>query len=178
MEPAEIRDIIYAIILASTSPITYDRLVEVFSPDIDENQIKTALGPLLKAKHSVQQLVKVAGGYQFQIKSQFAPWILKAKGGQETSQKLSKVMLETLAIIAYKQPITRGEIETMRGSSLHATVLPQLEKRGWVQVVGYAGAAKRATLYGTTKEFLLYFGLNSIHELPAMELVEKEVIEN
>jgi segregation and condensation protein B len=169
MEQAEIRDIINAVILASSEPISYDKLLAIFPADVNENQIKLALSQLLKMKGSVQHLVKVAGGYQFQIKKEFAPWIVKAKGEQELTEKLSRVALETLAIIAYKQPVSKGEIETMRGGSLHATALPQLEEKGWIQVVGYAGANKRTMLYGTTRDFLLYFGLNSVHELPSLE---------
>ncbi len=172
MEQSEIRDIIHAIILASPSPIVYDKLREIFPLEIEENQIKVALNQLLKIKHSVQRLVKIAGGYQFQIKPEFAAWILKAKGEQNKIEKLSKATLETLAIIAYRQPITRVEIETIRGNSLHATVIQQLEERGWIHVVGYTGATKRAILYGTTREFLVYFGLNSVHELPKIEGLE------
>lgn len=171
----ETQNIIHALILASTTPITYEKLVEVLA--IDENQIKTALNQLLKANHPVQQLKKIAGGYQFQIKPEFLPWILKAKGEQSQVEKVTRVMLETLAIIAYKQPITRGEIETLRGGSLHTSILEQLEDRSWIKTIGYGGVSKRASLYGTTKEFLLYFGLNSIHELPALEELEALLIQ-
>jgi len=171
MEQAEIRDVIHAIILAATSPVTYDKLVEVLS-DVDNNHIKTALNQLLKTNYPIQQLVKIAGGYRFQIKQEFAPWIAKATGEQNKREKVTRVMLETLAIIAYKQPITRGEIETIRGGNLHATILEQLEERNWIKIIGYGGVSKRAGLYGTTKEFLVYFGLNSVHELPAIEELE------
>ena len=171
MQQDELQDIIFAIIIASKEPVPYAKLKTVFPNEVTENQIKTGLTQLLKNKHTILRLVKIAEGYSFQVKEKFAPWVLLSKGEQEKTNKLSKTALETLAIIAYKQPITRKEIEEIRNNSLHITALQQLEEKGWIKQVGNS---KRAILYGTTKEFLLYFGLNSVHELPELpELMER-----
>jgi segregation and condensation protein B len=113
------------------------------------------------------ELVKVASGYRFQVKLKWAPWISRL--WEEKPQKYSRALLETLALIAYRQPITRGEIEDIRGVVVSTSILKTLlEDREWIRVVGHKEVPGRPALYATTKGFLDYFGLENLQSLPAL----------
>ncbi|EWH12369.1 hypothetical protein DS2_01570 [Catenovulum agarivorans DS-2] len=110
------------------------------------------------------ELVKVAAGYRFQTKSTLSPWISLL--WQEKAPRYSRAMLETLALIAYRQPITRGEIEQVRGVAVSSNIIRALQERGWVKVIGHKEVAGRPALFATTPSFLDYFGLQCLEDLP------------
>lgn len=113
------------------------------------------------------QLQEVASGYRFQSVDSLSPWLSKL--WQEQAPRYSRAMLETLALIAYRQPITRGEIEDVRGVSVSSQIMKTLIERGWVKVVGHKEVPGRPSLYATTKGFLDYFSLKNLSELPSAD---------
>ncbi len=123
------------------------------------------------------QLVLVASGYRFQVQPAWMPWIHKLS--EEKPQKYSRALLETLALIAYKQPVTRGEIEEIRGVSVNPATLKTLEEREWIRVVGHKEVPGRPALYATTKHFLDYFALKHLKDLPPLPtlMLEEAVVE-
>ncbi len=170
MESIEVKNIIQAVIQASKEMVTLEALYEVFKDDrgVETVQIQEAIESLLKENDLVQELKMVAGGYRYQIKQKYIPWVLKNQNEEIEAESLPVALREVLAIIAYKQPISRGEIEYLRGRQTSQSVFQQLEEREWIKVVAYGGESNRAMLYGTTLEFLAYFGLNSVEELPEL----------
>lgn len=171
MDRVEVQNIIRAIIQASVKPVRLEELYQVFEEyeEVKAKDIEEAVVALLKIEEPVQELKSVAGGYRYEIKAKYVPWVCKAQDSEAKVEPLSRALIETLAIIAYKQPISRGEADLIRGKSTSWVVFQQLEERGWIKVVAYGGEARRAALYGTTMEFLEYFGLNSIEDLPELE---------
>jgi segregation and condensation protein B len=111
-------------------------------------------------------LVEVASGFVFQAKQDTVPWLRKL--WDEKPTKYSRALLETLALIAYRQPITRGEIEDIRGVSVSSSIFRTLDERNWIRVVGHKDVPGKPGLYATTKQFLDYFGLRSLEELPSL----------
>jgi segregation and condensation protein B len=122
------------------------------------------------------QLVEVASGYLFQSMDSLSPWLSKI--WQEQAPRYSRAMLEILSLIAYKQPITRGEIENVRGVSVSSQIMKTLSERGWIKIIGHKEVPGRPSLYATTKTFLDYFSLKSLSELPSSDnfLVSEEII--
>ncbi len=170
IEKNNLQQLLEAVLLAAGKPMTEAQLLKLFN---EEDQ--PALGELRQALQNIIQscdergmeLVELASGYQFQAKSEFAPWISKL--WEERPAKYSRALLETLAIIAYRQPVTRGEIEEIRGVSISSSIFKTLlDDRGWIRVVGHKDVPGRPGLYATTKDLLDYFGLKNLNELPAL----------
>ena len=174
MDDAQLQNIIHAIIQAATKAVSVEELEYALQDELKVTRlrIKQALVALSEMDHQVQELRKVAGGYRFYIKQAYATWVAKQKDGIE--HNLPMALKETLAIIAYKQPISHGEINLIRCRSTHLHVINELLDRGWIKVVAYGGESSRAVLYGTTVGFLDHFDLNSVHDLPAIESFELE----
>jgi segregation and condensation protein B len=122
------------------------------------------------------QLVEVASGYRFQSMDSLSPWLSKL--WQEQAPRYSRAMLEILSLIAYRQPITRGEIEDVRGVSVSSHIMKTLTERGWIKVVGHKEVPGRPSLYATTKEFLSYFSLKSLSDLPSTEVFSQPQVLN
>ena len=121
------------------------------------------------------QLIEVASGYRFQSMHSLSPWLSKL--WQEQAPRYSRALLEILSLIAYRQPITRGEIEDVRGVSVSSHIMKSLSERGWVKVVGHKEVPGRPSLYATTKEFLNYFSLKRLSDLPSTEMfVQAQVL--
>lgn len=116
------------------------------------------------------QLVEVASGYRFQSLDSLSPWL--SRMWQETAPRYSRAMLETLALIAYRQPITRGEIEAVRGVAVSSNIIRTLTEREWIKAVGHKEVPGRPALYATTRQFLDYFSLKSLADLPSSEVFE------
>lgn len=161
--------ILQALLLAAREPLSLEQLAGVF----DEHQrperaaLKAALQQLQQeAATTSQELVEVAGGYRYQIRSQYAAWV--ARLSEEKPPRYSRALLETLSLIAYRQPITRGEIEEVRGVSVSSQIIRTLEEREWIRVVGHREVPGRPALYATTRHFLDYFNLKSLAELPPL----------
>jgi len=125
------------------------------------------------------ELKEVASGWRFQVKAEMAPWVNRL--WEEKPQKYSRALLETLSLIAYRQPITRGDIEEVRGVAVSSTIIKTLQERQWVKVIGHREVPGRPAIYATTKEFLKYFNLKSLDLLPTLseirdiDLISKEV---
>jgi len=173
MDPTTLRNIVQAIIQSAKEPVSLNELYRVFKREhgVQTADIQEAIEELFKENNPTQELKTIAGGYRYLIKQEYVPWIQKAQLTEYENEISSRALTEVLAIIAYKQPISRGEIEWVRGRQTSTEIYQQLEEREWIRVVGYSGEHNRAGLYGTTKGFLTYFGLNSICDLPDLEEV-------
>ena len=130
MDPKELQNIVRAIIQASPKPVTLEALCEVFSDDEEVQlvDIQDVITTLLKAKDPAQELKSIAGGYHYHIKPEYTPWVKKSQDPESKTESLSRALLETLAIIAYKQPISRGEVDYIRGKTTAADLFAQLEE--------------------------------------------------
>ena len=165
----ELKTILEAVLLAADEPLSVERLLALFTDnERPERQVlRDALGALA-ADYAGRglELVEVAGGFRLQVPSAFAPWV--GRLSEERATHYSRALLETLALIAYRQPITRGEIEEVRGVSLSSSIMRTLQDRDWIKVVGHREVPGRPALYATTRIFLDYFGLKSLGELPPL----------
>lgn len=162
--------ILEAILMVAGEPLSLERLERLFEEQEkpDRAALRVALLELQKeSENRAIELVEVAGGYRFQTKKNYAEWVGRLL--REKPMRYSRAFLETLALIAYKQPITRAEIEAVRGVTVNSNILKTLLEREWIRVVGYREVPGRPTLYGTTKTFLDYFGLKDPSELPSLE---------
>lgn len=172
-EPAELAVLLEALLLAHNQPLTIERIESLF----DENekpsnaQIKTALTLLAEnCAGRSYELKEVASGYRLQVRSDFAAWVSRL--WEEKPQRYSRALLETLALIAYRQPITRGEIEDIRGVTVNSQIIKTLQERDWIRVVGYKDVPGKPAMLATTRVFLDYFNLKSLEELPALSTIK------
>lgn len=173
---AQLKQLIEACIFSSDKPVSMEMLKTTVLSDIKvtKNKIKQILIDIeFDYSDRGVNLIKVASGYRFQAANHLGP--ILGKMWQERPSKYSRALLETLALIAFKQPITRGEIENVRGVSVSSNIMRTLVERGWVKAVGHKEVPGRPSLYGTTNEFLDYFSLTSLSELP--ELIEPESLD-
>lgn len=161
--------IIEAALLSASRPLSIEGIQRLFPTDQtpSKEDIKETLNEIedLCAKRGVE-LKRVSSGYRMQVKQSLSAYI--AKLWEEKPQRYSKATLETLALIAYRQPITRGEIEQIRGVSVGTQLIRGILERGWIKIVGQRDVPGRPSLYATTKEFLDYFGLQHLRELPGL----------
>ena len=164
------KQLLEAAILVAGEPVTLDQLMQLFPEDdqVTVNDIKQLLAQITEsyADRGIE-LVQVASGYRFQAKTSFAPWLQRLSQGKVP--RYSRTFLETLALVAYKQPITRGEIEEVRGVAVNSNVMKQLLDREWIKIVGYKEVPGKPALFGTTKQFLDYFSLKALSDLPALQ---------
>lgn len=155
-------------ILSSPIPLSLDKLLCIIADDFDRRALYRLLEDLaVEYSDRPLELVEVATGWCFQTREHLQPYIDRLR--QEKPPKYSKAVIETLAIIAYRQPVTRGDIEDIRGVSVSGDVMRQLEDRGWVEVIGHRDAAGKPSLYATTKHFLDDLSLQSLEQLPEIE---------
>jgi len=164
-----IKRILEASLLMSREPLSAKKLAELFTPEenITERAIVDALTLLAEDyRGRGVELVEVASGYRFQVCADLAPWIQRTM--TERPQRYSRALLETLALIAYRQPITRAEIEEIRGVVVSTQIMRTLEEREWVRVIGHRDVPGRPALYATTKQFLNDLNLRSLGELPTL----------
>jgi len=165
----ELGRVLEAVLLASDQPLSFERLQGVFDPDAipSRAQLREALDWIAEQRaDSATELTEVASGWRLQVRERYAPWV--ARLWREKPQRYSRALLETLAIICYRQPITRGEIEEIRGVSLSATIVRTLLERGWIREVGHREVPGRPVLLGTTRQFLDDYNLKSLDQLPAL----------
>ncbi len=174
MEGAQIRHVIEAALLGAGRPLSLDQLRELFAADADKigrGELRAALEELDREYQGRGiELKQVASGYRIQIRqsmtSRLAPlW-------EQRAPRYSRALLETLALIAYRQPVTRGEIETVRGVSVSTNMIRTLVERDWIRVVGHRDVPGRPALYATTREFLDYFGLEKLDDLPPLSEIK------
>ena len=164
-----LRQILEAAILVSDKPMDISHLEKLFDekerPHRDE--IRAALDEITTdCRDKGFELVKVSSGYRFQTKQSLSAWVSRV--WEEKPKKFSRAMLETLVLIAYRQPTTRGDIESVRGVSVSSDIIRVLDERGWIRVVGHRDVPGKPELLATTKEFLDYFNLKSLDQLPSL----------
>ena len=168
-EPRELASLLEAFLLASGKPQSLERLFELFeeAERPEPAVFKKALTHLGKScEGRAFELIEVASGYRLQVRERFAPWV--GRLWEERPQRYSRAMLETLALIAYRQPITRGEIEDVRGVAVNSHIVKTLLEREWIRVVGYRDVPGKPAMFATTKAFLDHFNLKSLDELPPL----------
>ncbi len=156
-------------LLAAGKPLTVAQLSELFEEhERPENaQIREALQEVAeRCEDRGFELVEVASGFRFQVRQALSPWV--ARLWQERPARYSRALLETLALIAYRQPITRGEIEEIRGVAVSSNIIKTLHEREWIRVVGHRDVPGRPAMYATTRQFLDYFNLKNLDQLPAL----------
>ena len=166
----QLKQILEAAIMASNEPLSIEKMLELFVEEKEppaRDAVKDALG-LIEAECEARgvELKKVSSGYRFQARKDFAPWVSRL--WEEKPARYSRALLETMVLIAYKQPITRGEIEHVRGVAVSTNIIKTLLEREWVRVVGHRDVPGKPALYATTKSFLDYFNLTSLEELPTL----------
>lgn len=177
MEIKQIKNIIEAALLAAGEPVTIKRLLNLFSEqELTHNDIAKAVEQLtLDFKDRGIELIEVANGFRLQTKTTLQPWISKL--WEEKPKKYSRALLETIALIAYRQPVTRGEIEDVRGVAVSSYIIRTLMDREWIRVLGYRDVPGKPAMFGTTKEFLDYFNMKSLQDLPTLaEIKDIETI--
>ena len=170
MDQAKLQTILEALFAASDKPLSVSQLHDLFAGDVDQpgkDEIRRAIADL-QARYAGGgfELKQVASGFRLQVRAEFETWV--ARLWEQKPPRYSRALMETLALIAYRQPITRGEIEDIRGVSLSTNIIRTLQERDWVRPLGHKEVPGRPTLYGTTREFLDYFNLKSLNELPTL----------
>jgi segregation and condensation protein B len=169
MDQQLITRIVEAALLAANQPLTLAQLHALFPEDqpAPADSVEQALETLREAcADRGVELVEVSSGFRFQVKADVHPWITRLWTERQT--RYTRATLETLALIAYRQPITRGEIEQVRGVAVNSNIIKALEEREWIRVVGHRDVPGKPALFGTTKGFLDYFGLKRLDELPPL----------
>ncbi|MGA9851597.1 MAG: SMC-Scp complex subunit ScpB [Gammaproteobacteria bacterium] len=169
VQPLRLKNIIEAALLAAGRPLNIDELMALFSDEErpDRTQVRKALDTLQAefAERGIT-LKEVASGFRIQVKPELANWISRL--WEERPARYSRALLETLSLIAYRQPITRGEIESVRGVTVNTHIMRTLLERGWIRIVGRRDVPGHPEMFGTTREFLDYFSLKSLDELPTL----------
>lgn len=174
LSPNEIKIILEAALLASLEPLPVAELRKMFDDEIDADTVRMLLEELREAwVGRGVELVVTAGGWRFQTKASLQKFLERIH--PERAPRYSRAVLETLAIIAYRQPVTRGDIENVRGVAVSTEVIRRLEERNWIEVLGHKDVPGRPALYGTTKTFLDDLGLRSLEELPPLEDIAKSL---
>ena len=171
----ELKNILEAVLLVSDSPVSIARMQGLFEEEVQPptEEIKRAIEMLQQdCENRGVELRKIGSGYRYQSKVKYADWVRKLYATRPP--RLSRALLETLAIIAYRQPVTRGDIEEIRGVSVSADIIQKLQEREWVKQIGVRDIPGRPALFGTTTEFLSYFNLESLKELPSL-MEEREL---
>jgi segregation and condensation protein B len=170
--PTEAKRILEAALLASPEPLSLADLKRLFDEQVGGDTLNNLLAELREDwEGRAVELVSLASGWRFQTRPEFQPFAEKLQ--PEKPPRYSRAVMETLAIIAYRQPVTRGDIEDIRGVVVSAQIIQTLENRGWIDVVGHRETPGRPALYATTRTFLDDLGLRSLQELPPLEEIAK-----
>ena len=165
----ELKNILEGALLAAGRPLSVDEILALFSDEErpDRAEVKKALDALhTEFEGRGIELKEVASGFRIQVRHELAPWISRL--WEERPARYSRALLETLALVAYRQPITRSEIEDVRGVTVSTHIMRTLQDRGWIRIVGHRDVPGHPEMFGTTKEFLDYFSLKSLDELPTL----------
>jgi segregation and condensation protein B len=178
VNPQQLKNILEAAMLAAGEPLSVERLLGLFPEEArpESAEVREALQALGEdcATRGVE-LKEVSSGFRLQVKRDLAPWVSRLY--EERAPRYSRALLETLVLIAYRQPITRGEIEDIRGVTVSTNIIKTLQEREWIRVVGHREVPGKPALYGTTRAFLDYFNLKSLGDLPSLaEIRSLEVI--
>ena len=170
MNKERLEVIVEAALLAAGRTMTLDHLMDLFAADTDKPEraeIRAALETLKQAwAERALELIQVSSGYRFQVRTDYSHWMQRL--WMERPSRYSRALLETLAIIAYRQPVTRGEIEDIRGVGVSSSIVKTLLEREWIRVLGHREVPGGPALYGTTRQFLDHFSLRSLESLPPL----------
>lgn len=169
MTQPTLAEIVEAVLLAADRPLTAEQLQQLFDPLEQPSlaQLHEALAQVgAAAEGRGHELKEVASGWRMQIRARFAPWVSRLT--QEKPPRYSRALLETLALILYRQPITRAEIEAVRGVTVSSSIMKTLLEQGWIAVIGHRELPGRPAIYATTRELLDHFNLRSLDELPPL----------
>lgn len=170
--PAALKQILEAVLLSAQQPLSLAELRRVFADAIGGDVLRVLLDELRQDwSERPLELLQLASGWRFRTRAEYLPYIDRLN--PEKPAKYSRAVLETLAIIAYRQPVTRGDIEDIRGVTVATQIIRVLEERGWVDVVGHRDTPGRPALLATTKKFLDDLGLRSVTELPPIEVINQ-----
>ena len=171
-KPEDYKRVIEAALLVAPEPVSLAELKKLFEEDFDDDTWRTLLDDLRRdwSQRGVE-LIQLASGWRFQTRPEYQSYLERLK--HDKPPKYSRAVLETLAIIAYRQPVTRGDIEDIRGVAVSPNVLKTLESRGWIDIVGHRDAPGRPALHATTRKFLDDLGLRSLSELPPLTEIER-----
>jgi len=180
MNIMQLKNILEAALLAAGEPLSMDRLLGLFPEETrpETTELRQALQALGEdcAGRGIE-LKEVGSGFRLQVKQELAPWVSRLY--EERAPRYSRALLETLVLIAYRQPITRAEIEDIRGVTVSTNIIKTLQEREWIRVVGHREVPGKPALFGTTREFLDYFNLKSLGELPSLaEIRSLDMIAN
>lgn len=170
--PEDFKRVLETALLSAAEPVQLGDLKKLFEEEFDDDTWRTLLDDLRRdwAGRGVE-LVQLAGGWRFQTRPEYQVFVERLKN--EKPPRYSRAVLETLAIIAYRQPVTRGDIEDIRGVAVSPNILKVLEGRGWIDAVGHRDTPGRPALYATTRKFLDDIGLRSLSELPPLAEIER-----
>ena len=172
LNPDEVKVVLEAALLSAQQPLPVSELRKMFDEDIGADTLRRLLDELKESwKDRGIELTVTAGGWRFQTRTSIQKYLERIH--PEKPPHYSRAVLETLAIIAYRQPVTRGDIEEIRGVTVSSEVLKRLEDRGWIDVIGHRETPGRPALYATTSTFLDDLGLRSLQELPPLEDIAK-----
>ena len=169
MDSTKLKHIVEAALFAAGRPLSLEQLQALFGENErpERADLKAAIDALVTDyEERPISVVEVASGWRVQVREEMSPWLSRL--WQDRPARYSRALLETLALIAYRQPITRGEIEDIRGVSVSSNIMRTLMERGWVRIVGHRDVPGRPGMYATTREFLDYFGLKKLDELPPL----------
>jgi segregation and condensation protein B len=170
--PDEAKRVLEAALLASPEPLQVQEMKRLFSQELGVDLLRKLLEELRQEWQGRSiELVSLASGWRFQTKADFQPYLERLQ--PEKAPRYSRAVMETLAIIAYRQPVTRGDIEDIRGVVVSTQIIQALEARGWIDTVGHRETPGRPALYATTRKFLDDLGLRSLQELPPLEEIAK-----
>jgi len=170
--PSEAKRVLEAALLASQEPLGVLELKRLFEGEVNAETLRHLLAEIAEEwKGRAVELVSLASGWRFQTRPELQPYLDRLF--PEKAPRYSRAVMETLAIIAYRQPVTRGDIEDVRGVSVSGQIIQALENRGWIDVVGQRETPGRPALYATTRQFLDDLGLRSLEELPPLEEIAK-----
>jgi segregation and condensation protein B len=174
LSPTDAKTVLETALLSSQEPLSIADLRRLFDPEIGADTIRRLLDELREVwSDRGIELVNLASGWRFQTRPEYQPYLDRISA--EKAPRYSRAVLETLAIVAYRQPVTRGDIEDIRGVTVSPGVIRTLEARGWIDVVGHRDAPGRPALYATTKMFLDDLSLRSLQELPPLEEISKSL---
>ena len=175
MKTLDAKRVLEAALICSSQPMALREMSALFAGEVGNDTLRELLEELTdECKGRAIELVSVATGWRYQSRAELAPYL--ARLDPERPPKYSRAVLETLAIIAYRQPVTRGDIEDIRGVAVASSVVKQLEDRGWIEAIGYREAPGRPALLATTRQFLDDLGLATLEQLPTLEGADGEPI--